>query len=127
MSVHLRLLDGARHRDDDVAQHIRAGFIVVVVDTVLSQREGEDIGGGVLVAELPVELADLLVIHKADAHLCGTLKLFHCQHCTAAAANQQPDAGWHLDRLLSIRNRNLNSIHNLICAPPCCCTSRMRQ
>ena len=104
MSVHLCLLDGTFHRDDDVAQHISAGFIVVIIDAVFSQREGKNIGRGVFVAELIVELLNLLVVHKADADLCRTLKILHGQYGAATASDQQADAGRNFNCLLFIRN-----------------------
>ena len=54
MAVQLGLLHGALHRDDDVAQQLAAVVLVNVILAVFTEREAQNVGGGILVAVLLV-------------------------------------------------------------------------
>ena len=102
MPVQLRLLGGAFHRNDNVAQDLAAVVLVDVVLTVFAHREAEYIGGGILVAVFQIQLVDAVVVHKGDADLGGTVKFFKVQHGVAAAADQNPQPGRNLDNVLVV-------------------------
>ena len=107
MAVQLGLLHGALHRDDDVAQQLAAVVLVNVILAVFTEREAQNVGGGVLVAVLLVQLVDAVVIHEGHADLRRTVKMLEIQHRVAAAADQDAQPGRDLDHVLIVRNQHL--------------------
>ena len=102
VAVELRLFDRLGHRDNDVPQERRAGRLVVVVDAVFPEGEGEDVGGGVDVAVLFIEFADLVVVDKGNRDFRVLAELFQTQGGVAGAPHQEADTGRDFDDILAV-------------------------
>ena len=102
MAVEGRLLLGALHADDYIAQHFADVVFVHIIFAIHTQREAQNVGGHGLVAVLVVQLCNGRVVHKGHADLSRSLKVLELQHSVAGAADQDAEAGRDLDGLLGI-------------------------
>ena len=112
MTKLLGLFHGPFYGENNIAQHLGAGFGIDVIMAVFAQREREHIGDGVDFTVFAVDFLNLSVVHDGHVHFRRALKIFHFQHGVAAAADQQTDAGGDFNRLLFVFNYDLDFFHN---------------
>lgn len=107
MPVEMGLLHRPLHRDDNITEQIVSCFLILVIYSVLAHGEGQNVGGGILIAVGPVELTDSLVIGEADADFSGELHLLISQNRIAAPLDKQPRPGRDFGLFLPVCDINL--------------------